>query len=261
MVLVNCFSTLGCPQRTLRQSIELAQAHDIPMVEVRTLSGSNDLTQNLASEFGQPADLTACLGDADIKVPVMGSSHRLFDETFDFAPLQNLAQWADAAGVRFLRVFDGKGETLDSEMLDLAQARFEHWEALRAAQGIKAQLLIETHGVLCANQALEAFCNRLRDAPILWDTHHTWAAGNALAQTREIIGARLAHLHVKDSLLRAGKRQYVLPGTGSFPAADLARVLTEFPPVSAAVSLEWEKHWHPEIPDLESALTYAKPWL
>lgn len=260
MGLVNCFSTLGCPQLTLRQSAQLAQTRGIAMVEVRTVSSSNDLPATLGREFGRPEDLTAFLAGTNITIPAMGSSHRLIGDTFDFDELQDLAQWADAAGAHFLRVFDGDGETPDSNTLELAAARLEQWDAMRATHGIAVQLLIETHGVLCTNRALEAFCSRLPEAAILWDTHHTWAAGNPLVETRKIIGPRLAHLHVKDSLQHNGKRQYVLPGTGGFPMGELADLLANTPPASAAISLEWERHWHPELPELETALACAKEW-
>jgi sugar phosphate isomerase/epimerase len=261
MGLVNCFSTLGCPQLSLRAAAELAQTHAIPMVEVRTVSGSNDLPTTLGTEFGKPADLTAYLADAGISVPVVGSSHRLIGDTFDFGQLQHLAEWADAAGAHFVRIFDGDGDALDGDKLDVAQSRLQQWQGLRIAHGIKVQLLIETHGVLCANQTLETFCDRLPEAAILWDSHHTWAAGNALAETRQIIGPRLAHLHVKDSVMRDGKRHYVLPGSGAFPVGELVDLLARFPPASAAISLEWEKHWHPELPDLDSALACARSWI
>jgi sugar phosphate isomerase/epimerase len=260
MPLVNCFSTLGCPHLTLRQSVHLAQTHAVPMVEVRTVSGSNDLPATLGHEFGRPEDLADYLTDTNITIPAMGSSHRLIGDAFDFDELQELARWADAAGARFLRVFDGDSKKLDSKMLDTAEARFEKWDNIRATLGIKVQFLIETHGVLCSNAALEAFCDRFPTASILWDTHHTWAAGNALSATRKIIGPRLAHLHIKDSRMTGGKREYTLPGQGAFPMGELIDLLKHVPRESTAISLEWEKHWHPELPDLELALACAGTW-
>ena len=260
MPLVNCFSTLGCPQLSLHQAIELAQAQALSMVEVRTVSGSNDLPAVLGQEFGSPEELTAYLADTSVAIPVAGSSHRLIGSAFDFQELQELARWADAAGARFLRVFDGDGDALDAGLLDVAQARYEQWETMRADQGIQVRLLIETHGVLCAHPALEAFCNRLPTIPILWDTHHTWAAGNDLAATYKTIGQRLAHVHVKDSIITNGKRRYVLPGEGDFPVGILLELLLDERTSAPAFSLEWEKHWHPELPSLELALAAATNW-
>ena len=260
MSLVNCFSTLGCPQLSLHQAIELAQAQALSMVEVRTVSGSNDLPAVLGQEFAHPKELTAYLGDTGVTIPVVGSSHRLIGDAFDFQELRELARWAEAAGARFLRVFDGDGNALDAGLLDVAQARYNRWEAIRAEQGIQVRLLIETHGVLCTHSALEAFCNRLPTVPILWDAHHTWAAGNDLAATHGTIGHRLAHVHVKDSIITDGKRLYVLPGHGDFPVSILLELLLDERTSAPAISLEWEKHWHPELPSLELALATATSW-
>lgn len=260
MSLVNCFSTLGCPQLSLHQAIELAQARALSMVEVRTVSGSNDLPSVLREEFGRPEELTAYLAGTSVAIPVVGSSHRLIGEAFDFHELQELARWADAAEARFLRVFDGDGNALDAGLLDVALERYNRWEAIRAEQGIQVRLLIETHGVLCTHSALEAFCNRLPTIPILWDAHHTWAAGNDLAATHRTIGQRLAHVHVKDSIITNGMRRYVLPGEGDFPVSILLELLSDERTSAPAISLEWEKHWHPEIPSLELALAAATSW-
>jgi hypothetical protein len=47
----------------------------------------------------------------------------------------------------------------------------------------------------------------------------------------------------------------VLPGNGEFPMSSLQRILAaEF---SGAVSLEWEKLWHPYLPPLDDALRSA----
>ncbi|WP_137152261.1 TIM barrel protein [Devosia sp. FKR38] len=260
MTLITCFSTLGCPQLSLRQAIALAQANDLPMLEIRALSGSTALPSVLAAEFGTPTQLTAYLAGVPLSIPVVGSSHRLWGDTFDRDSLEDLADWAEAAGARHIRVFDGETGTLDESALDEAARRLQFWRDLKVSKGLVVDLIIETHGALCDDQALEQFCTRFADQPILWDTHHSWAAGNALEHTLEIIGPRLAHLHVKDSRMVDGKRHYMLPGQGDFPMDRLMALLARPSLPAAAVSLEWELLWHPELTDLQTALGHARSW-
>lgn len=259
MVPITCFSTLGCPQLTLRQSLALARQHGLVQVEVRAISGSTDLASALASEFGQPAGLTDCLATSMVSIPVLGTSHRLWGGDFHLDDLEALAHWAGAAGAAYLRVFDGNSDTLGARDLDDAAERLDRWNDLRVRSGVEAELIVETHGTLCSEAALAAFCARFPDQKILWDTHHTWAAGNVLARTRGIIGRRLAHIHVKDSAIIQGRRRYVLPGHGAFPMTELRSVLASHEP-QAAISLEWEALWHPELPPLDLALDHALAW-
>jgi sugar phosphate isomerase/epimerase len=69
---------------------------------------------------------------------------------------------------------------------------------------------------------------------------------------------------VKDSINRPSARHpytYVLPGDGEMPATELFDVLAQGG-FNGAVSLEWEKLWHPYLPSLREALqaTVAQMW-
>ena len=260
MRVVTCFSTLGCPQLSLREAIALAAAHDLPMLEIRAVSGSTDLPRILAAEFGSPAQLSDHLARSPVAIAVVGSSHRLWGGQFDSDDLERLALWADAAGARYMRLFDGDAGGLDQNGLDEAAARLQIWRDIRTRKGFAVDLIVETHGALCADEALAQFCARFPDQPILWDTHHTWAGGNGLDHTLGIIGPRLAHIHVKDSTLANGQRRYVLPGHGDFPMDKLVALLADPALPCNAVSLEWELLWHPELPDLQTALGHAASW-
>ena len=63
---------------------------------------------------------------------------------------------------------------------------------------------------------------------------------------------------MKDSISRPSARHpftYVSPGDGEFPIAPLrAALAAQF---TGAVSLEWEKLWHPYLVPLDEALTIA----
>ena len=50
---------------------------------------------------------------------------------------------------------------------------------------------------------------------------------------------------------------YVLPGTGEMPTGEVLTLLRR-DAFRGAVSLEWEKMWHPYLPDLSAALAAAR---
>ena len=66
-------------------------------------------------------------------------------------------------------------------------------------------------------------------------------------------------MHVKDSIPVPSARHpftYTLPGDGGFPIAPLLGALRA-DGFSGAVSLEWERMWHPYLPSLDEALVVA----
>jgi sugar phosphate isomerase/epimerase len=118
-------------------------------------------------------------------------------------------------------------------------------------------MLLETHSAFCSSRMCLRL-NELLDDPmlVLWDAHHTWrSARETPGETWEALGPLVRHLHFSDSRLRAPEPSYecVLPGTGEYPVAALAAVLAKCQD-SPSVSLEWEKLWHPELPDIRRAL-------
>jgi sugar phosphate isomerase/epimerase len=171
--------------------------------------------------------------------------------------------WAEALGVRRLRVFDG-GTTVDTAELAHAAETVRWWRNLRAARGWQADIAIETHDTLVTTALVERFLAAVPRTAILWDTHHTWKKGGEdPVATWRALGRHVDHIHVKDSVSQPSEKHpftYVLPGTGEFP---MARLLKELGPrFDGIVCLEWEKLWHPYLPPLDEALRVAaeKTW-
>lgn len=253
-----CFSTLGCSDLSLHQVTDLANRHDITMVELRTLSGTVDLIAALTTEFGNPAGLAAFLADRKLRIASLNTSFKLF-ESHDFTALEPFIPWAEAAGIAHLRVFDG-GELPGADDMKRAVALLEAWQATRQTRGLNVDLMIETHDALADLHQLIVFIELAPTARILWDTHHTWAKGADLSSVWQRVAKNVVHIHVKDSRAGGdGRRQYVLPGHGDFPMADLISLLPS-DEHHIPISLEWERHWHPELPPLEEALAAAHSW-
>lgn len=251
------FSTLGCPELSLDDALTLAQRHGIPAIELRTLNGTTDLPALFARECGTPAALAAHVARQPVKIVSLDTSFKLAGPTEpEWDALLAFVPWADALGVKWLRVFDGgtPGQAVEPLVATLAR-----WRGHRTAQRCAVDVMIETHDSLFTAEAINAFVARAGDAAILWDTHHTWKKGGEdPVATWAAIKPHVVHVHVKDSVSRSSERHpftYVLPGDGEFPLAPLREILA--PEFRGTVSLEWERQWHPYLAPLDDALRAA----
>lgn len=260
MSLLRCFSTLGCPELSLEATLDLARRFDIPAVEVRALGGSLDLPSYLTATYGTPAELARRLKGSSVCVVAFDTSLKLVGGTAaERAQVLALVPWAEAAGVRWLRVFDG-GKTADGAELAEAGETLRWWRSLRSGTGWSVDLMVETHETLLTAAAIGRFAAALPGAAILWDAHHTWRRGGEdPVTTWRAIHAAVVHIHVKDSIAVPSARHpftYVLPGASDFPIGPLLAAL-RLDHFAGPVSLEWEKVWHPYLGSLEEALTAA----
>lgn len=259
MAFQRAFSTLGCPELTLEQVLTLAGEHDYTGLELRMLSGSFDLPACLRQAYETPEKLARELRHRGIAIVALDASMRLVDPTpADREALLALVPWAEGIGVPHLRVFDG-GKRADEGELQRAAQAFHWWRELRAERGWQVDLMVETHDSLLTAAAIGRLSAACPGVKLLWDAHHTWRQGgeDPLATWRQI-GRQVVHVHVKDSVSRPDDGlpyTYVPPGEGEFPARGLLEVLRrEF---AGVVSLEWERHWHPKLAPLATALQAA----
>lgn len=262
-----CFSTLGCGELDLDGVLALALEHGIRDVELRMIEGQTDLPTLFARRFGEPSRLAGRLSEAGVRVAVLDTSFALVggDET-DREALLAFVPWAEAIGAPWLRVFDG-GEfrrDLRDEVVDEAADAVRWWRERRRRGGWSVDVAIETHDALCTTDA----CLRLQcvlDAPaaILWDAHHIWFnAGEDPLETWASLRPYVRHVHVKDSVrepILHYPYTYCLPGQGELPLeALLGRLSAEG--FDGCVSLEWERAWHPYLPELYRALEATRRW-
>ena len=262
MALFRCLSSLGCPECSLGETLALAARHDLGGVELRTLGGTVELAGYLAAEFGSPEALAEKLRaeSPGVRVVAFNTSMRLVGWSgAEREQLLAIVPWAEALGVRWLRVFDG-GKTADEGELARAAETMRWWRAERAERGWSVDWMIETHDSLFTAAAVGRLLAVVPEAAILWDSHHTWKKGreDPLATWRAI-RASVVHVHVKDSVSAPSERHpwtYVLPGAGEFPMAPLVAEL-QAAKFAGPVSLEWERMWHPYLPPLDAALAAA----
>lgn len=262
MRLLRCLNTLGCPESSPEETFALAAKHGLDGVELRALGGTLDLAGYLRARYGSPEELAGKLGamSRGVRVMAFNTSMRLVGgSAAEREQVVDLVPWAEALGVRWLRVFDG-GKTADEGEMTRAAETMRWWREERAAHGWRTDWMIETHDSLFTAAAIGRLLAVVPDAAILWDTHHTWKKGGEEPQvTWAAIRGSVVHVHVKDSVSVPSARHpftYVLPGAGEFPMGALVAALREGQ-FAGPMSLEWERMWHPYLPPLDEALTVA----
>src|SRR5947209_799876 len=115
--MLRAFSTLGCPEFTLEQTLLLATRHAIPAIEIRALGGTVELADYFSREFGTPPRRAQKLHAAGVRLVSLDASLHLIGATAaERDQLAAFAPWADGLGVKWLRVFDG-GKQADATEL------------------------------------------------------------------------------------------------------------------------------------------------
>ncbi len=259
------FSTLGCPDYTVDEVIDIAVENSFKGVEIRFLRGQVDLSQLEELSVDQIDDTRRRFDQAGVDVVCIDTSVRFTSLSAEEQRAQmELAEQncriAARLGAPFIRVFGGAlpGGVLSKEdrrrhLAGVARGLNAVAE-LTAAQGVTT--LVETHDDFCTSAAIEDLWAEgvSEKVGILWDSLHTFRFGESPQETWDLLGDRIRHVHVKDSRV-AGPEEFdfALPGEGIAPLPEIVSTLVDGG-YAGYVDFEWEKAWHPEIEPPEVAI-------
>lgn len=260
------FTTLACPGWSAARVIEAAREYGYEGVEWRLLDGE---VIDPIRDAEWLAEAVARCRAAGIEVPALDSSCRfnLLDAVERDAQIEGLRRWialAQRVAVPVIRVFGGAdpaGSPLEDGTERVAEAL-----ALVAtdAEVAGVTVALETHDGFSAASRVALVLDRAPYVSLgaLWDSHHPARMGESPAQVLDLLGTRIAHVHVKDAR-RIGEGdnwQLVGLGDGELPLRAMLDALAARG-YDGWVSLEWEKKWHPELAEPEVALPAAARWL
>ncbi len=251
------FSTLGCPDWSVEEVIEAARRWGYGGVELRLL-GPDLIPADLPP--AERAQLRAQFEAAGVAIVCVATSARFSAaDPGTRADNERLAEryleLAADLGSPMIRVFGGQfpeGVAGDNVITYVA----ESLERVgRRGEALGVMTVLETHDGFSAGATVAATLARVSSPAVgaLWDTHHPYRKGETAAETLAYLGDRLRHVHIKDARRRGDGWDLVLLGEGEVPVAAVLQV------VRAAgydgwYCVEWEKKWHPEIPDPAVAL-------
>ncbi len=253
MKYIDCFSTLGCHDRSLDEILELCRKFGINKLEIRGIGG---VMSNSEIEEFKNDNLTGTLDrfrSAGVQPYILGTSCA-FDD--DKKAQEAIAEGRDALriaselGAFGIRVFGNKIK----DEYDVSKKRLCSGlsELCREAAGVN--VLLEVHGNYNTVETLLPVCETLSAFPnfgLIWDIEHTHADyGENWPVFYDALRPYIRHVHVKDSKDGA----LCLPFSGDLPIrAILARLRADG--YCGSVSLEWERRWHPALGPIEPALS------
>ena len=249
------FSTLGCPDWSLRHAVEQAKNMGFQAVESR---GVKDRLRADTVEELLPENRAAALrhaaqnGVAFCCLGASASFHEAAKRQENLEEALATAKLAAACGIPYVRVFGNNLVTAD-EAAGIAAVAGALRQLCTAARPLGVDILLEVHGDFNTSDRILRTAGGVgcENFGIIWDIQHSredpvrfWRRAGHLVR----------HVHIKDST----QSGLCSVGAGELPVAQIVRMLEE-DGYSGYYSLEWEKRWHPELSDAgEEFPSYVK---
>ena len=280
------FSTLGCPDYTFDQMIDLAKRNGYGGIEFRIYKGSVDYQE--AEEFSREnIKATRKLFNSNgIEIACCSSSIRFSipdeeERQKNYKLAQRYFEMASDLGCKYVRVFGGpypinfsgqksepfidkfRAEIAPEKTRGLTQRMCDEW--IMESYGHIGEMG-KSYGVMPLMETHDDFADgqRVRDIVdgcgsdnfgILWDCLHPFRYGHDLQKTFDVIKDKVHHVHMKDSKdLTPWGFVPALVGEGEMDIKGALTILknSEY---SDYISFEWEKAWFPEVEVSSVAIT------
>ena len=264
------FSTLGCPSWKLAKILEFAEANGFAAVELRGLEGNMDLPSYAAFSLDRISQTKRDIAGHGVKIASVSSSASMHEtepgkRQKQLNEARRSIDLAAALESPYVRVFgnspDSENPVIPDQDLKMRVASALH-ELGEYAGGRNITVLMESHDDFTSSTALEDVFRRAdsKHVGLLWDAYHTYN-GSSHEQpetTVEKLGKWIHHTHIKDGAGSGKERHYVLTGQGDVPIRRQVKALHDSG-YRGFYCFEWEKVWHPELVDPETAFPdYAR---
>lgn len=257
------FSTLGCPDWAFDEILQFAQAHQYQGIEWRGIRRQMDLPSSDAFKDSASRKLSRQkMLEHGLACVNLGSSCTLHylpgpERMKQLDEGKKYIELAHDLGCPFIRVFPNnfpKGQE-KQQTIDLIISGME--ELATYASGSGVSVLMETHGDLVYRDDLSMIVKNISGsgAGLIWDPCNMWSVTKEPpAAVFAELKAYIKHVHLKDATGEGDKMTYCLLGKGHIPLADIFRLLQQHH-YDGYYSFEWEKLWHPSLPEPALALS------
>ena len=254
------FTTLGCPDWPFQKIMDEAGRLGFDALEIRGVDGVMR-AENIPLFFPENlAGTLDALAQRKLGLIGFGTSAKFHDPDGYEAAVDEGKKAIDVcarASIPYIRVF---GDAIAGEAVrDGVIGRVV--SGIRAlcdyADGKGVEVLLEIHGNFNTIENVGAVIDGLKDCRgfgILWDIEHSDKTyGDGWRDFYACIKPYIKHVHVKDHVRNNGAFELCLMGEGDIPIADIVKTLNA-DGYTGYYSLEWEKKWHPELPEPDIAL-------
>jgi sugar phosphate isomerase/epimerase len=249
------------------QIVAMAASLGYDGIELRFVQGNDSLWKLPAFQGSELASTGRSLADSGLAVSCVDTSCR-----FHFPDAAERHRWleegkrmsdlAAALGAPGIRVFGDTvqpGADRDSTRSWISESIGKLAE-ITSGKGVEVWL--ETHGDFASAAETVEILQR-SGSP---NTGAVWDPANCFIEAQEApadgaakLASTIRHTHIKDLRRNHGGWEHVLTGEGSFLLKQQMEALQKLK-YDRFVSFEWEKKWHPQIPDAEVALPHFIRW-
>lgn len=256
------FTTLGCPDWSFQQIVDFAAKHKYKGIEVRGIKRQLDLVKcpEFSSEQSRK-DTMAMMKEKDLQFVNLGSSSTLHfpdgaereKQLTDGRAYIDLAQKLNCPYVRVYPNLFPKDRDKNVTIALIAKGLLELGNYAKEKNVI---VLMETHGEAVWTEDLEKIMQAAvhPNVGLVWDPSNMWTVTKEPpADMYRILKKYIHHVHIKDAKLVNGKPQYCRLGQGEVPIFEAIDALSKGG-YKGYYSFEWEKLWHPELEEPETAL-------
>jgi sugar phosphate isomerase/epimerase len=251
------FSTLGCPEYTVKEAVQKAVQYGYEGLSIRTLEGTTDVPNlpdftdeqlyKTKSLFKENRIKLLCLSSG-VKFDMPGEEKRRaqFDSGVTYTDL------AAALEVPYVRIFGGSA---DGSMKDMA-LWIDRLADYGAEKGVK--ILLETHGGFSTAARVTELLSYTGSGNIgvIWDILHSLRHGEDYNDTWSLLKDKIENVHVKDAeQYSPAEEELTLCGEGKVPIPGIVEMMLG-DDYDGFFEFEWEKAWHPELTGPEKALPH-----
>lgn len=250
------FSTLGCPNWDIKKIIESARRYGYNGVELR---GAGRQHISLEASPLERREIKRLFEDNGIEICCISAYTRFASPIKEEREMniENLIRYCELAkemNAPIVRSFIGSvpTEINESEYMNyIPDALYRVGEKI---ESLGVDVVIETHDYFSTGKAVSDIIKRTNSKNIkaLWDVWYPYRSGESPKETLEYLKDYLRHMHIKDARRIGDDWQLVLPGEGDIPLREIVGLLKKID-YQGYLSFEWEKMWHPEIPEPEIA--------
>lgn len=252
------FSTLGCPEWSYEKVLSEAQRMGFTGLEIRGIDGVMRADKIPQLSKDQLPETKRELAEKGLEIIGFGTSCRFHSPEEYGAAVEEGKRAIDVcadAGIPFIRVFGDqiKDESEQQEVIGRVAKGIR--ELCDYAAGTPVMVLQEVHGNFNRLETIMGVVEKVKDCPnfgLIWDIAHSDKTyGDDWKTFYQGIRSYIRHVHIKDHIREKGF-SLCLVGDGDIPIKDIVHTL-ESDGYHGYYSIEWEKLWHPDLPDAEIA--------
>lgn len=253
------YSTLGAPKWSYDKILDYAAQYHYQGIEIRGLIDQMDLP--LCPEFSSPERIKESAGKAKqkgVRIVGLGASAKLHlaDPKLRKENLDEARRFIDLAAqldCPYVRVFPNNLPKNQDREQTIGLIISGLKELGDYAKNTKVKVLLESHGEVVGKDLLLRIMKESEHPRIglIWDIFNMWSVTKeAPAEVYDALKKYILHVHVKDAVREDGKWRYVQVGEGEAPVGEALAALVKGG-YKGFYAFEWEKKWHPTIPEPE----------